>query len=383
MSLNVLIKHLHAALGAYLVEIGTNPVTSIPSEVQPELPLVTPETRRVESEKKATEATEPETKADEISPDEMAPPTVLDIQNPSFPRERLISFLVTRGYPKEEVAMLTRPELNKQALQAAEAMMAAGPGAKRRKKAQPTAPAPQISGDNAMATAVAALTDSQRAGLAKMMQIPLNENTNARIIELLGNVEGLNTALEVVSEQEGATSTVEKVVEPEVPVAVATVPSAPPVAIPAAPPVAAPAPVAVAEAPKETLGARILREASAELGYNGQLYNYFTHQSQTAFAPGLQQLLKANIADPNPQFDVIRQYLAVVAPPGKDSCNAECTRCPRGAGQLSACLKVFDDDASDYGPEDVVKSKSMVLFKPITTAIDDQAGGVAVVESVT
>ena len=56
---------------------------------------------------------------------ESAPPTAVDLADPSYPREKILNFLAKRGYDRAQWEKETRPELVQKAVAVLAAMQAA------------------------------------------------------------------------------------------------------------------------------------------------------------------------------------------------------------------------------------------------------------------
>lgn len=347
----ILLRCLHGALGQFLKEVdGCQPVAEPVAAAQQVLPLTTVAPKVVE----AAPPPEPVAVVAEVkAEEEVAPPSVQDIQDPGFSREKILRFLATRGYDYDVWKEKPRPEINKTALQALESMQAIAPGVKTRKpratkteKANDVAPAKD---ESTAMSVIAELSDEVVAKVASMLQLdPQSPSVRVEVANLLVTAEAAKHFVAGID-----------AVEPE-PVAVATVerPSAPP--IPAT--VSRPATVAlkVEEKKGPSESDRLLVYITEKYGAGGKLYEHVTSPIISEYAPALEQIVQEALASGDAEKKSrAEKYTGIMG------CNGRCVDCPRSGAQLTACLAIHDEERDPEGVDKVLAGEILLRFAQV------------------
>jgi hypothetical protein len=311
-------------------------------------------------EPKAVRA-EPEVDAEATDKEEIesAPPTAVDLADPSYPREKILNFLAKRGYDRAQWEKETRPELVQKAVAVLAAMQAAAPGVKRRgrpPKAAAQAPAAAPEQAETAIDVLKALPTGKVTQVATTLQLdPGAADVLTQVAALLVTPEAVRSFLSGLEEPEAD--------EPEPVVVVAEAPAAPP--LPSGPPVvsrpqvAATPPPAAAPRAESAEAKALLAFITKAHGYNGSLYTHVTSAEVSEYAPHLQQMLVGALAGADPvKLDRAKRYTGIMG------CTGQCVDCHRGAAQIAACLETHNVDRDPMGVDKVLSGELLLRFEP-------------------
>lgn len=341
-------------------------------------------------------------KVETITPDpEPVQPTQEQVEDADYPRINLISWLVSRGFSRDDLSGKSRAEINSACHEQLKAIESVAPGVKKRGrpakvKTPDTAPATQDPKVE-LEKKVRALGPVAFEKLAELYDLSGDtEEVVQGLVTILETSEALDMAIEGLTDEDPDGLAAAVVIEP---------PTAPPVG--SAP--TEPEPQVEEEAVTETAaedgavptvvnnGHDLVKVVAALYGYEGKLYNCLTSAKLAEFVEPVQNIYQQTAQGNDANGVAFKQHLKTMG------CQGSCTACPRGAAQVAVCAAILDNNIVHEptlkrlleGAEDVadapegdllfvkfLEGKMLVKFKPSGKALNDPEAGEAEIEAI-
>lgn len=342
------------------------------------------------------------TKAVEPDP-EPVQPTQEQVEDADYPRINLISWLVSRGFSRDDLSGKSREEINTACHEQLKAIASVAPGVKKRGRpakvktpdSTPAAQDPKVE----LEKRVRALGPVAFEKLAELYDLSGDpEEVIQGLVTILETAEALDMAIEGLTDEDPDGLAAAVVVEPSTAPPVGSAPAEPePQVEEEVVAEAAPAAEDVAVPTVINNGHDLVKVVAALYGYEGKLYNCLTSAKLAEFVEPVQNIYQQTAQGNDANGVAFKQHLKTMG------CQGTCTACPRGAAQVAVCAAILDNNIVHEptlkrlleGAEDVadapegdllfvkfLEGKMLVKFAPSGKALNDPEAGEAEIEAV-